>query len=62
VQSDSPEATASSPPFKRSLEQIRQGLAGGAHDVRINVEHPGVAWDAQATTFTTGRFAEGRAR
>lgn len=26
------------------------------------VEHPDVAWDDQATTFATGRFAEGRAR
>jgi hypothetical protein len=26
------------------------------------VEHPEVAWDAQATTFVTARFAEGRAR
>jgi hypothetical protein len=26
------------------------------------VEHPHQAWDAQAAVFTTGRFAEGRAR
>jgi len=26
------------------------------------VEHPGVAWNEQAAVFTTGRFAEGRAR
>ena len=26
------------------------------------VEHPELAWDAQAAVFTTGRYAEGRAR
>jgi hypothetical protein len=26
------------------------------------IEHPAVAWDAQAAVFTTDRFAEGRTR
>lgn len=40
----------------------RQAAIHGAIREHAQVEHPHLAWDAQAAVFTTGRFAEGRAR
>jgi hypothetical protein len=56
-------------PYFATLSQFYDRLAaiaGQRNQATIRehaqVEHPHQAWDAQAAVFTTGRFAEGRAR
>jgi hypothetical protein len=48
--------------FRDRLRDIGARLNHAAIREHAQVEHPGVAWDEQGAVFTTGRFAEGRAR
>ena len=48
-------------PDTRSLTDLWRDVGTTIRE-HAQVEHPQVAWDDQAAVFTTGRFAEGRAR
>jgi hypothetical protein len=66
---DSDYAPSEGLPYAEAWEAFRDRLSGigvrrDQATIRelAQVEHPELAWDAQAAVFTTGRFAEGRAR
>ena len=48
--------------FHDRLENIADQRNQATIRAHAQVEHPHLAWNEQAAVFTTGRFAEGRAR
>jgi hypothetical protein len=48
--------------FDERLDAVAVARLQAATREHAQVEHPELAWDAQAAVFTTGQFAEGRAR